>query len=95
MGFAIDALTEGVNGCIEQYHNKKEEKKENLTTNWAKIIVFLIIILLVAFFGKLLWNEFLAGADKGVGYFTFIKPLPTLFHAIGVYVTLVLFFGSC
>jgi hypothetical protein len=34
----------------------------------------------------------LAGAGKGEGYFTFIKPVPSLFHVIVLYIAIGLFF---
>jgi len=71
----------------------------NLLSSLSKTIhaslALAIIILIIAVFGQCLWNIFLAGAEKGSGYFTFIKPLPSPLHTIGVYLTLVLFFGSC
>ena len=87
MGLAVDV----VEGCLEHYTQPTEEAKTSNTTKLVKVIALAIIILIIAVFGQCLWNIFLAGAEKGSGYFTFIKPLPSPLHTIGVYLTLVLF----
>jgi len=91
MGLVVEVFE----SCLEHYTQPKEEAKTSNTTKLVKFTALAIVILIIAIFGQLLWNIFLAGAGKGIGYFTFIKPLPSPLHTIGVYLTLVLFFGSC
>lgn len=88
-----------IEASIQKTLRKKEgfdTKKTTVSDEIIKLLVFFILIVVVAFIGKLFWNKFLAGAGKDAeGFFTIIKPLPSLWHAIAVYVTLGLFFGSC
>jgi len=46
------------------------------------------MLLAVAFFGQLMWNELLAK------FITVLKPLPSVFHVIGMYIALDIFFGN-
>lgn len=85
----IDKATEKFTGSKEKYQS--DQKEQSTTVSWTKLIVFFILLLIIGFIGKILWNEFLAGASGGKGFFTIVKPLPTLFHAIAIYVTLDLF----
>lgn len=86
----MNALGGLANGCIERFET--DEQKRNMYRELSKMVIFVFVLLVISFFGKLLWNEFLAGAGSSKGFFTFVKPLPTMFHAIAVYVTIMLFF---
>ena len=98
MGNFKELIEAGIQKALnkkEDFHHE-QDRQRSLSTELIKFIVFFILIVIVAFMGKLLWNSFLAGSGKDAeGFFTFIKPLPTLWHAIAVYVSVGLFFGSC
>lgn len=98
MGNLTNIIEAGIQKALrkkEDFHHEKDGTR-SLSTELVKFIVFFVLIVIIAFIGKLLWNSFLAGSGKDAeGFFTFIKPLPTLWHAIAVYVTIGLFFGSC
>ena len=90
-------ISSGVEGFEAQ--KKKQSPGYSLPKSWINFVVFIIMLLAVAFFGKLLWNELLAGGPKvgnvvGHGFFTVIKPLPTIWHAIAMFITLDIFLGS-
>ena len=91
------ALSSMINSGIEGFESNRKKQhgiEYSSSKSWVSLVVFLIILLAIAFFGKILWNELLAGHGKGSGFFTMIKPLPSVWHAIAMYVTLDLFFGS-
>ena len=86
-------LSNVLGSSIERYFDYDPENKTKTTRFYfINIIVFFLMLIIIAFFGELLWNNFLAGAGNGQGYFTFIKPVPSLFHVIVVYITIGLFF---
>lgn len=86
-------LSNILGSTIENYlDNETNNKNKPVSFYFINVMVFVIMLLIVAFFGKYLWNNFLAGAGKGEGYFTFIKPVPSLFHVIVLYITIGLFF---
>ena len=85
-------ISSGVEGF--EANQKKKYPGYSVPKSWINFVVFVVILLAVAFFGKLLWNELIAGANKGNGFFTIVKPLPTVWHALAMYITLDIFFGS-
>lgn len=88
---------EGFLGCgVEAFesHKKRTMPGFTLPKSWINFVVFVVVLLAVAFFGKFLWNELLAGAGSGKGFVTVLKPIPSLWHAIALYVALDIFFGS-
>lgn len=86
-------LSNILGSTIENYlDNDTNKKNKPISFYFINVIVFVIMLVIVAFFGKYLWNNFLAGAEKGEGYFTFIKPVPSLFHVIVLYIAIGLFF---
>jgi magnesium-transporting ATPase (P-type) len=93
-----EALKSIVNTVIlrESFESEgNDSKTKNILKELVSLFVFLLVLTLIAFFGKLVWNEFLAGQGSNPGVFTFVKPLPTFMHAIAVYITIGLFFGRC
>lgn len=61
----------------------KKKFKDLTVIDYVILAVLIVLILIISgFITKLLWNAFLAGAGKGVGVFTFIKPLDSIVHAI-------------
>ena len=82
----------GLNNNSEPFESDKNESK-SISKEFVSVFVFIIIFILIAFFGQKTWNQFLAGAGGGKGFITILKPLPSLWHAIAVYVTISLFFS--
>lgn len=90
----VDAVTNLIYGSMESFDNNDNTKKKSISKEFISVFVFVIVFILIAFFGQKIWNQFLAGAGTGKGYITILKPLPSLWHAVAVYVTLSLFFGK-
>ena len=62
---------------------KKEELKNLKTIEIISLIIlFVLLVIISGFITKIFWNNFLAGSGKGIGVFTFIKPLDSVLHAI-------------
>jgi hypothetical protein len=96
----VNALTGMIGGSIESFNSRETfhsdidgEKKKSISNQFVSVFVFIIVLIVIAFFGQTLWNQFLAGSGNGKGVFTIIKPLPSLWHTMAVYLTLGLFFG--
>jgi hypothetical protein len=96
----VNALTGMVGGLNESFNSRETfhgdidgEKKKSISQQFVSVFVFIIVLMVIAFFGQTLWNQFLAGSGNGKGFFTIVKPLPSLWHAMAVYLTLGLFFG--
>ena len=70
---------------------RQKDPDFTMTMSWIDIVVFLIVLLLVSLFGQILWNNVLAGADKGKGFVTILKPLPSLTDAILMFFAISLF----
>ena len=88
----IDGLLRGGIETYESFETDKNEQSRSITKEFVSVFVFIIVFILIAFFGQKIWNQFLAGAGSGKGFITILKPLPSLWHAIAVYVTISLFF---
>lgn len=84
------ALSSVIGSGVEGFEASKQNKYPgySIPKSWIDFVVFVIILLSVAFFGKLMWNELIAK------YITVAKPLPTLFHTLGMFVALDIFFGN-
>lgn len=84
------ALSSMIGSGVEGFEASKRSKFPGYTVpkSWINFVVFVILLLAVAFFGKVMWNELIAK------YISVAKPLPTIFHAIGMYIALDIFFGS-
>ena len=84
------ALESVIGSGVEGFEASKRSKYPGYTVpkSWINFVVFLIMLLAVAFFGKLMWNELLAK------FITVLKPLPTVFHVVAMYIALDIFFGS-
>ena len=83
------ALSSVIGSGVEGFEASKRSKYPGYTVpkSWINFVVFLIMLLAVAFFGKLMWNELLAK------FITVLKPLPTVFHVVAMYIALEIFFG--
>jgi tetrahydromethanopterin S-methyltransferase subunit D len=90
----VELATNLIYGGMESFHNTNDPQKKSISKEFVSVFVFVIVFILIAFFGQKIWNQFLAGASGGQGYITVLKPLPSLWHAIAIYVTLGLFFGK-
>lgn len=95
------ALSSCIGSGVEGFESQKRKTMPGYTVpkSWINFVVFVIMLLAVAFFGKFLWNELLAGGPKvgntvGNGFITILKPLPTIWHAIAVYIAIDIFFGG-
>tara|TARA_Y100000389_G_scaffold204259_1_gene255915 strand:+ start:8784 stop:9071 length:288 start_codon:yes stop_codon:yes gene_type:complete len=90
------ALNSCFSSVAEGFEAKKQEEEPGyvVSKSWIDLVVFVLILMAVAFFGKFLWNELLAGADKGKGFITVLKPLPNLWYAIAMFIALDVFFGA-
>ena len=84
------ALNSMIGSGVEGFEASKKKTVPNysLPKSWINLVVFIIMLMAVAFFGKLLWNELLAK------YISVLKPLPTIWHAIAMYIAIDIFFGS-
>ena len=84
------AISSVIGSGVEGFEASKRSKFPGYTLpkSWINFVVFIIMLLAVAFFGKVMWNELLAK------YITVVKPLPTIFHALAMYIALDIFFGS-
>jgi len=61
----------------------KKKFKDLTVTDYVIIAVLIVLLLIISgFITKLLWNNFLAGAGKNQGVFTFIRPLDSIVHAL-------------
>ena len=95
----VKALTGMIGGSIDSFDNRETfnnddgEKKNSISQQFVSVFVFIIVLMVIAFCGQTLWNQFLAGSGNGKGFFTVIKPIPSLWHTMAVYLTLGLFFG--
>ena len=87
------ALTGLIGTTIESFETKKENNNVSYSKYLAVILASLRILLIIAFCGKFLWNEFIAGAGKGNGVITVLKPVDNVWRVIVVYITIGLFFG--
>lgn len=98
---AITSAIKGlIGGAVEQFESNQRTQNPSYTLSrqWIDFIVFIIVLLIIAFCGKFMWNTFLAGGPgvgdlTGEGFITVLKPLPTIWHAIAIYVVIGLFFG--
>ena len=66
-------ISSGVEGF--EASQKKKYPGYSVPKSWINFVVFVIILLAVAFFGKLLWNELIAGANKGKWFFHSCKAI--------------------
>ena len=84
------ALSSMIGSGVEGFEASKKKKfpDYSLPKSWINFVVFVIMLMAVAFFGKLLWNELLSK------YISILKPLPTIWHAIAMYIAIDVFFGS-
>tara|TARA_B100002052_G_scaffold298298_1_gene331370 strand:+ start:1627 stop:1896 length:270 start_codon:yes stop_codon:yes gene_type:complete len=84
------ALSSVIGSGVEGFEASKQNKYPGykIPKSWIDFVVFILILAVVAFFGQLMWNELIAK------YITVIKPLPTIFHTLGMYVALDIFFGN-
>ena len=84
------ALESVIGSGVEGFEAFKRSKYPGYTVpkSWINFVVFVIMLLAVAFFGQLMWNELLAK------FITVLKPLPSVFHVIGMYIALDVFFGN-
>ena len=70
---------------------KHKDPEFSIPKAWIDMVVFIMLLILVTFFGQVLWNNVLAGADKGRGFITILKPLPSLTDAVLMFFALSLF----
>tara|TARA_B100001093_G_C26736041_1_gene974500 strand:+ start:695 stop:967 length:273 start_codon:yes stop_codon:yes gene_type:complete len=84
------ALSSMIGSGVEGFEasKKKQFPGYSVPKSWINFVVFVILLMAVAFFGQLLWNELLSK------YITILKPLPTIWHAIAMYIAIDIFFGS-
>jgi flagellar biosynthesis protein FlhB len=80
----------------EHFVSQDKEHFENssyyaLITTVTSLIVFVLVIIILALIGKYLWNTVVAGASKGTGLFTQIKPVEGISEIIGLYILVSLF----
>tara|TARA_Y100000389_G_scaffold195238_1_gene226378 strand:- start:18870 stop:19160 length:291 start_codon:yes stop_codon:yes gene_type:complete len=91
---AISAI---IGSGVEHFESQQQARRPGYTLPkaWIEFVVFLIVLFVVALFGKLIWNELIAGAGaKANGFITIFKPLPTVWHAIALYIAMELFFTN-
>ena len=74
--------------------NKKELKDLTATDYVLLVLLMIAFIILSGFITKVFWNNFLAGAGKAQGVFTFIKPLDSILHAILVMLAIDIVFSA-
>jgi|TARA_B100000614_G_scaffold74702_1_gene66732 hypothetical protein len=84
------ALSSMIGSGVEGFEASKQKQNPGYTVpkSWINFVVFLILLMAVAFFGQLLWNELLSK------YITVLKPLPTIWHAVAMYIAIDIFFGN-
>lgn len=84
------ALSSMIGSGVEGFEASKKRRFPGYSVpkSWINFVVFIILLMAVAFFGQLLWNELLSK------YITVLKPLPTIWHAIAMYIAIDIFFGS-
>lgn len=75
--------------------SNKEELNDLTAIDYVLLVLLLIaLIILSGFITKVFWNNFLAGAGKAPGVFTFIKPLDSILHAILVMLAIDIVFSA-
>tara|TARA_Y100000389_G_C17330120_1_gene447621 strand:- start:257 stop:562 length:306 start_codon:yes stop_codon:yes gene_type:complete len=98
----IASALKGVIGAgVEHFESKQQAERPgySLPKSWISFVVFLILLFIIALFGQLIWNELIAGGPKvgnvvGNGFITIFKPLPSVWHAIALYIAMDIFFSS-
>lgn len=99
---ALKGALAGVIGAgVEHFESQQQATRPGYTLPkaWIEFVVFLIVLFIVALFGQLIWNELIAGGPKvgnvvGNGFITIFKPLPTVWHAIALYIAMEIFFSN-
>tara|TARA_Y100000389_G_C17364244_1_gene465374 strand:- start:194 stop:484 length:291 start_codon:yes stop_codon:yes gene_type:complete len=91
-----NAIESVIGSGVEAFESQKKKTIPGFTLpkSWIKFVTFVIILLAVVFFGKFLWNEIIAGAGSGKGFVTILKPVPTIWHAIALFIAMDIFFGN-
>jgi len=84
------AISSVIGSGVEGFEASKQNKYPgySIPKSWIDFVVFIIILAVIAFFGQLMWNELIAK------FITVAKPLPTIFHTLGMFVALDIFFGN-
>jgi len=84
------AISSVIGSGVEGFEASKQNKYPgySIPKSWIDFVVFIIILTVIAFFGQLMWNELIAK------FITVAKPLPTIFHTLGMFVALDIFFGN-
>jgi hypothetical protein len=60
------------------------------------VVTFVLTLLLLSMIGYYLWNNVVAGADRGdTGLFTFAKKANSVWQIIGLFLLMSLFSGGC
>jgi hypothetical protein len=84
LGSLITSLSKNVTEGFEG----KQKNNNSKVSFLVSLISFIIIILLLAFLGKFLWNEIVAGNGNGVGIITIAKPIDSIYQILGLYILL-------
>tara|TARA_Y100000389_G_scaffold84558_1_gene81234 strand:- start:21531 stop:21833 length:303 start_codon:yes stop_codon:yes gene_type:complete len=98
---ALQSALSGLIGAgVEHFESSQQATRPGYTLpkSWINFVVFLILLFIVACFGQLIWNELIAGGPNvgkvvGNGFITIFKPLPTVWHAIALYIAMDIFFS--
>lgn len=98
---ALKSALSGLIGAgVEHFESCQQATRPgySLPKAWIEFVVFLIVLFIVALFGKLIWNELIAGGPgvgkaMGKGFITIFRPLPSVWHAIALYIAMEIFFG--
>ena len=61
------------------------------TYMFATIAAFVIVLIIIAFVGKFLWNECIAGSQ---GLFTIARPATSAWQILGLYIFVALMVGA-
>lgn len=98
---ALQSALSGLIGAgVEHFESTQQDKRPgySLPKSWINFVVFLILLFIIALFGQLIWNQLIAGGPAvgktvGKGFITIFKPLPTVWHAIALYIAMDIFFS--